>query len=459
MLQNLTFRVKILLLPGIASIAFLVLIGANLVLGQRNTERLTTIEAGYHPALEASRDFQEILTNIQRTLQDAASAADEDGLKTANNLRDAFLARLQHANANRVLKSDLEPLEEAFAAYYFTAHSTTTRLIAQETGPAVLESVQQMQQKYSSVRKIIEELTQRHRQSMAQAFASARASTDISTRLNVIIALSCLLVLLLLSFWILSSVIRALSEVARSVASASSEILVMAEKTDINSSEEASFISQTRQAMDSLLESAKEIATGAQAVLEQSERSAQASSAIAARISQLNAQALKITDVSEVIRSIADKSDLLALNASLEGSRAGEAGRPFALVGLEMRRLAETVTSAVRQIKTLASEIRELSNTAVLATEEGQRATAQTAERSRQISLITTQQRTATEQVTSSMNEIQQFAMESLTGAKEARSTAAVLVASVADLDALLGLKDVLAQPLSVPTSGSSQSH
>jgi methyl-accepting chemotaxis protein len=439
MRSSLTFRGKILLLPSVAAVAFVILIVANVFLGRRNADRLTGIEEGYLPALEASRDFEEQLTSIQRTLQDAAGAANQETLAAADELRDRFLTRIRSAEQIDVLRGDTDALKAGFVSYYSVARKATRRLMSQEAGPAALEDVQEMQEKYNALRASLGELTTKHRQATAVAFESARSSSFISTAMNVVIALVCLLGLSLLSFWILRGVIRTLADVTKFVSASSGEILAVAQQTEANASDEAAFIGQTRQAMQSLLALAKDISEGAQAVLEQSERSAQASAAIAERINHLNAQALKITDVSDTIRSIADKSDILALNASLEGSRAGEAGRSFALVGLEMRRLAETVTGAVRQIKGLASEIRELSESAVLATEDGLKVASQTTETSKRISFITNQQRMSTEQVTEAMDQVQQFAKQALTGAREARTTAAALVKTVEELIATLG--------------------
>jgi len=216
------------------------------------------------------------------------------------------------------------------------------------------------------------------------------------------------------------------------------EILAVAQQTEANAADEAAFVDETRRAMDALVDSASQISTSASAVLERAELSATASRTIAGRISELNAQALKITDVSDTIRGIADKSDILALNASLEGSRAGEAGRGFALVGAEMRRLAETVMDAVRQIKGLANEIREVSQAAVLATEEGEKIAAETTQTSRTITQITSQQRTATEQVTQSVDEIQQFTRQAVNGAKQSRAAAADLLRTTGQLKLLL---------------------
>jgi methyl-accepting chemotaxis protein len=261
-----------------------------------------------------------------------------------------------------------------------------------------------------------------------------------------------------MSLWIMRSVVNTLAEASGYVSAAVAEILAVAQQTEANAADEAAFVDETRRAMDGLVESASAIATSATAVLDRAEMSAGASRTVAGRISELNAQALKITDVSDVIRGIADKSDILALNASLEGSRAGEAGRGFALVGSEMRRLAETVMGAVTQIKRLANEIREVSQAAVLATEEGQKLAAETTVTSRQITLITSQQRTATEQVTQSVNEIQQFTRQAVNGAKQSRAAAADLLRTTGHLDELLSGKNgvALARPVTAPPAAAS---
>ena len=194
---------------------------------------------------------------------------------------------------------------------------------------------------------------------------------------------------------------------------------------------------KTQRTMHALVESSNQIAEGAESVLGAAERTADASVTIAERISRLSEQATKIRDVSEAIQSIADKSDILALNASLEGTKAGEAGRGFALVGAEMRRLAETVMGAAKQIRQLASQMSDLSNSGVIAVEEGQRLSRETMETSKRITMITSQQRSGTEQVTQSMHEIQQFTKHAVAGAGQTKATAEYLVKIAEELTLL----------------------
>ena len=161
-----------------------------------------------------------------------------------------------------------------------------------------------------------------------------------------------------------------------------------------------------------------------QGVFSNAERALENTDVMVKRIGELSSHAGRIGEILEVIRDIADRSDLLALNGSLEASRAGEGGRGFALVAGEMRRLAERVTASVGDVKKLVSDIRDSGSSTVMATEESKKLAEGTTEAARQITFVTRQQRSGTEQVSHSVKDVAEIIMQAACATSQTRESA-----------------------------------
>lgn len=147
----------------------------------------------------------------------------------------------------------------------------------------------------------------------------------------------------------------------------------------------------------------------------------------------LGRKSQEIGGILDIINELSEQTNILAINATIESAGAGEAGRRFAVVADEIRKLADRVSGSTKEIRSLIEEIRAAANTTVMATEDGSKAVdagtkqftevavafkqivdlvSSTALASREIELSTKQQSTAVEQVNAAISEVARTARE-----------------------------------------------
>jgi methyl-accepting chemotaxis protein len=156
------------------------------------------------------------------------------------------------------------------------------------------------------------------------------------------------------------------------------------------------------------------------------------------RVSELSKAASRIGDVVELINTIAEQTNLLALNATIEAARAGEAGRGFAVVASEVKALAEQTSkatgeigqqisgiqaatqdsvSAIKEISSTIEKLSEISSTIAAAVEEQGAAT-------QEISRNVQQAAQGTQQVSANITDVQRGASETGSASSQVLSAA-----------------------------------
>ncbi|MFW5967904.1 MAG: methyl-accepting chemotaxis protein, partial [Persicimonas sp.] len=211
------------------------------------------------------------------------------------------------------------------------------------------------------------------------------------------------------------------------VATSTEEMLQVLNQQEASASHQAERIRQTRQTVEGLFESADAIADSAQRVFRAAEETRDKNRQIGERIQELNQHSERIAEILKLIKDIADRSDLLALNASLEGARAGEAGKGFGLVASEMRRLAENTKESVGKIKRLVDDIQESARTTATACQEGLVRSEDTTEAAMAIKVVTENQHENTGEVHRNMEDLSRLVTQGVSGMRQVTVAASEL--------------------------------
>ncbi|MEW5787208.1 MAG: methyl-accepting chemotaxis protein [Pseudomonadota bacterium] len=160
----------------------------------------------------------------------------------------------------------------------------------------------------------------------------------------------------------------------------------------------------------------REITLGAAREMGRIAEGARATQDIVTELGQLSGE---ITSIVNVIKDIADQTNLLALNAAIEAARAGEQGRGFAVVADEVRKLAERTASSTVQISDMIKRIQDGTTRAVAAMEGGVQQANQGEEMARQAGASIDQIAQRAEAVMRSVNEIQNALQEQSSAARD----------------------------------------
>ena len=255
--------------------------------------------------------------------------------------------------------------------------------------------------------------------------------------------------------------LRTVAEFVNQLAGTTAEILASTTEQVAGAQEQGSAVAETVSTVEEIVQMSEEAAGRARAVSESARHSEEVGKngrravdetiasmsavreqveSIASRILALAEQAQAIGDIITTVNDISEQTHMLALNASIEASRAGEHGRGFAVVAAEVKALADQSKKATTQVRQILGQIQKATQGAVMTTEEGTKSVAsatrvvtqagihiqtlsellaQASLTAAQISASASQQATGTGQIRQAMRDVSQATQQTLTSIRQ----------------------------------------
>ena len=308
------------------------------------------------------------------------------------------------------------------------------------------------------------------------------ANQQAATAMTFVISLAVAAVLfaMIAAVMLARALSRQIGSAVQHVQNSSAELQSTANQQATGAREAATSMNEVTTTMSELLVTSRQISESAQQVAHIAQETAQAARSgdetvgkmqeaieairhqvdiIVSHMLDLGKKSQQIGGILDLINELAEQTNILSINATIEAAGAGEAGKRFGVVGDEIRKLADRVTGSTREIRALVEEIRSAVNTTVLATEGGSKAVdaglrhfeevtrgfkqitslvATTTEAAREIELSTKQQMSAVEQVNTAITGAAQAARETETSTTQTLQTATQLAHLSHDLSQIV---------------------
>jgi methyl-accepting chemotaxis protein len=328
--------------------------------------------------------------------------------------------------------------------------------------------------------RLVDGFVQREDRLLAEGRAESSSSARDTIRVVLWLAALGVLVAVGLSVGFARALSRQISIAVRHVQTSSAELQAAAGEQATGAKEQATAMAEITTTITELLATSRQIAESAQRVVavatetggaarhgDQTVQRAQESigsirrqvELIVNHMLDLGRKSQQIGGILEIINELSEQTNILAINATIEAAGAGEAGRRFAVVAEEIRKLADRVGGSTKDIRVLIDEVRSAVNTTVMATESGSKAVeagarqftevaasfahivrqvGTTTDAAREIELSTKQQSTAVEQVNMAITNVAQATREAEASSGQTLQTASQLASMSRDLSRII---------------------
>jgi CheY-like chemotaxis protein/HAMP domain-containing protein len=208
-----SIRSKLLAIAATTALAFLLLTLFGSLVTQRSQRRLDEIRSQHLPKMTLGPKLEAEFDTLRRSVQDAAAAQDSDALDGARQRKDALLAEIAGAKQG-MSAANADALRGAIEEYFALASGVAHRMIDGETGEGLVDAIAHMQAQQNRTSDLLAKATRFDHKDLERAFAAVSEAENTGGRVRVAVSLICLLVVLVLTWWITRGLLRSLSELS-----------------------------------------------------------------------------------------------------------------------------------------------------------------------------------------------------------------------------------------------------
>jgi methyl-accepting chemotaxis protein len=326
------------------------------------------------------------------------------------------------------------------------------------------------------IRHVAEQMDKNERDLLKQRAEEVETATEMARITMLAGTVLALLVVAAAGLSITKSITNQIGSAVKHVQSSSAELQAAANQQVSGAKEQATAMNEVTTTINELLATSRQIAQSSQRVASIATQTAEAArggdrtvkrtqesvasirrqvDVIVTHMLELGKTSQQIGGILEIINELAEQTNILAINATIEAAGAGDSGKRFAVVAEEIRKLADRVGGSTKEIRKLVDDIRAAVNTTVMATEGGSKAVdagsrefsevassftqivglvTTTTDAAKEIELSTKQQSTAVEQVNIAVANVAQSARETEVSSSQTLQTSLQLTTLSRDL-------------------------
>src|SRR3569623_1124655 len=246
-----------------------------------------------------------------------------------------------------------------------------------------------------AIRNILDQMEVAEHELLKVRAAEVEATAGAAHTTILVGTLVCLLLVTIARIVIVQALSRQIGSAVQHMQSSSAELLAAANQQVSGAKEQATAMSEITTTISELLATSRQIAESAQRVARVSTDTTTAARAgddtvtrtqdsvsaikrqvdsIVTSLVELGKKSQQIGGILETINELAEQTNILAINATIEAAGAGDSGRRCAIVADEIRKLADRVGGSTKDIRALVDDVRAAVNPTVMATESGSKA-------------------------------------------------------------------------------------